>query len=103
MTSACAVSASYGAARAGPCVDKRFGPIDVLMDISLDLHAGEGLCLLGDNGAGKSTVIRAGCTKLTSGVIATFPAKTGAPVKPSAELGAARQARRRALPSRQFD
>ncbi|MDZ4396053.1 ATP-binding cassette domain-containing protein, partial [Cypionkella sp.] len=39
-------------------VYKSFGPIDVLHDISLDLRAGEVLCLLGDNGAGKSTVIR---------------------------------------------
>ena len=41
-----------------------------MKDITLDLHAGAGLCLLGDNGSGKSTVIRAGCTKPTSGVIA---------------------------------
>ena len=39
-------------------VNKSFGPIDVLHDINLDLKAGEVLCLLGDNGAGKSTVIR---------------------------------------------
>ena len=39
-------------------INKSFGPIDVLHDINLNLHAGEVLCLLGDNGAGKSTVIR---------------------------------------------
>ena len=39
-------------------VSKSFGPIDVLHDINLSLRAGEVLCLLGDNGAGKSTVIR---------------------------------------------
>lgn len=39
-------------------VNKSFGPIDVLHDISLDLRAGEVLCLLGDNGAGKSTFIK---------------------------------------------
>jgi simple sugar transport system ATP-binding protein len=52
-------------------VSKSFGPIDVLHNISLNLHAGEVLCLLGDNGAGKSTVIRllSGVHKPTSGLI----------------------------------
>jgi simple sugar transport system ATP-binding protein len=50
-------------------VNKSFGPIDVLHDISLKVNAGEVLCLLGDNGAGKSTLIRtlAGVHKPTSG------------------------------------
>lgn len=39
-------------------VDKSFGPIDVLHDISLTVREGEVLCLLGDNGAGKSTLIK---------------------------------------------
>ena len=38
-------------------VDKSFGPIDVLHEISLKVNEGEVLCLLGDNGAGKSTLI----------------------------------------------
>jgi simple sugar transport system ATP-binding protein len=52
-------------------VDKSFGPIDVLNDISLKVHAGEVLCLLGDNGAGKSTVIKtlAGVHKPSKGKI----------------------------------
>ncbi len=50
-------------------VNKSFGPIDVLNDISLEVKAGEVLCLLGDNGAGKSTVIRllSGVHQPTSG------------------------------------
>ncbi|MEZ5535427.1 MAG: ATP-binding cassette domain-containing protein [Thiolinea sp.] len=52
-------------------VDKSFGPIDVLHDISLRVRAGEVLCLLGDNGAGKSTLIKTMCGvhKPTSGEI----------------------------------
>lgn len=50
-------------------VDKSFGPIDVLHEISLKVREGEVLCLLGDNGAGKSTLIRtlAGVHKPTRG------------------------------------
>ena len=52
-------------------VDKSFGPIDVLHEISLTVRAGEVLCLLGDNGAGKSTLIKtlAGVHKPTRGQI----------------------------------
>ncbi|TPO09954.1 ATP-binding cassette domain-containing protein [Mesorhizobium sp. B1-1-5] len=52
-------------------VNKSFGPIDVLHDISLRVRAGEVLCLLGDNGAGKSTLIKtlAGVHRPTSGQI----------------------------------
>ena len=52
-------------------VDKSFGPIDVLHEISLKVNAGEVLCLLGDNGAGKSTLIKtlAGVHKPTRGTI----------------------------------
>ena len=52
-------------------VDKSFGPIDVLHDISLKVQAGEVLCLLGDNGAGKSTLIKtlAGVYQPTRGKI----------------------------------
>ena len=52
-------------------VNKSFGPIDVLHDISLEVHAGQVLCLLGDNGAGKSSLIKtlAGVFKPTSGTM----------------------------------
>jgi len=52
-------------------INKSFGPIDVLHNISLDVYRGEVLCLLGDNGAGKSTLIKilSGVHKQTSGSI----------------------------------
>jgi simple sugar transport system ATP-binding protein len=52
-------------------VNKSFGPIDVLHDITLEVKPGEVLCLLGDNGAGKSTLIKimSGVHQPSSGVI----------------------------------
>ncbi|MDE3134728.1 MAG: sugar ABC transporter ATP-binding protein [Acidobacteriota bacterium] len=44
-------------------VDKYFGSVNALQDISLQVKAGEVTCVLGDNGAGKSTLI-----KILSGV-----------------------------------
>ncbi|WP_054008465.1 ATP-binding cassette domain-containing protein [Cypionkella psychrotolerans] len=64
-------------------VNKSFGPIDVLHDLNLELRAGEVLCLLGDNGAGKSTVIRllSGVHQPSSGTIEMdgAPAKFASP------------------------
>jgi simple sugar transport system ATP-binding protein len=39
-------------------IGKRFGSVIALRDISAHLDAGEVLCVLGDNGAGKSTFIK---------------------------------------------
>jgi simple sugar transport system ATP-binding protein len=52
-------------------VNKSFGPIDVLGDITIEVRSGEVLCLLGDNGAGKSTLIKimSGVYQPTSGQI----------------------------------
>lgn len=50
-------------------IEKYFGSVNALKDISLVLHAGEVTCVLGDNGAGKSTLI-----KILSGV---FPPDAG--------------------------
>ena len=39
-------------------VSKSFGPVSVLKDVDFDLRAGEVHALMGENGAGKSTMIR---------------------------------------------
>jgi D-xylose transport system ATP-binding protein len=39
-------------------VSKHFGAVSALTDIELDVHAGEVVALVGDNGAGKSSLIK---------------------------------------------
>ncbi|HTW20272.1 MAG TPA: ATP-binding cassette domain-containing protein [Mycobacteriales bacterium] len=39
-------------------VGKNFGPVQALKDVDLEIHPGEVLALVGDNGAGKSTMIK---------------------------------------------
>jgi ABC-type sugar transport system ATPase subunit len=39
-------------------VSKHFGPVQALTDVSLELRAGEVMALVGDNGAGKSVLIK---------------------------------------------
>ncbi|MDK4723695.1 ATP-binding cassette domain-containing protein [Rhizobium sp. CNPSo 3968] len=50
-------------------IGKRFGGLTALADVNVDIHAGEVLALLGDNGAGKSTFVKvlAGAHAPTSG------------------------------------
>ena len=52
-------------------IAKHFGPVIALNGVSFDIRPGECHCLLGDNGAGKSTFIKtmAGVHKPTSGEI----------------------------------
>ena len=52
-------------------IEKHFGSVIALAGVSLDVYAGECHCLLGDNGAGKSTFIKAlaGVHKPTKGEI----------------------------------
>lgn len=52
-------------------IEKHFGPVIALNGVSFDIHPGECHCLLGDNGAGKSTFIKtmSGVHKPTNGEI----------------------------------
>lgn len=52
-------------------IEKHFGSVIALAGVSVDVHPGECHCLLGDNGAGKSTFIKtmSGVHKPTSGEI----------------------------------
>lgn len=69
---------------------KRYGAVEALSGLDLDVRAGEVLGFLGRNGAGKSTAIRIimGITRPTAGTLRLFdaPAKFGDP-KPRTRIG----------------
>jgi ABC-type branched-subunit amino acid transport system ATPase component len=46
-------------------VDSGYGEVQVLFDLSMELHGDEIICLIGPNGAGKSTVLRTAFGMLT--------------------------------------
>lgn len=52
-------------------ISKRYGAVQALKDVDLEVHKGEVVALLGDNGAGKSTLIKviAGVDPADKGVI----------------------------------
>ncbi|ODN70691.1 Arabinose import ATP-binding protein AraG [Methylobrevis pamukkalensis] len=68
-------------------IGKAYGPVTVLQDVDLDVRRGEVLALLGENGAGKSTIssIIAGLVKPTTGTM-TWQGQPHAPANPAAAL-----------------
>ncbi|QOR72295.1 sugar ABC transporter ATP-binding protein [Ruania alkalisoli] len=55
-------------------IAKHYGSSIALQDVDAHIHAGEVLCVLGDNGAGKSTFIKiiAGAHQQTEGTLAVY-------------------------------
>ncbi len=64
-------------------ISKRYGPLEVLKNVDLDVYAGEVVALLGENGAGKSTLsgIIAGSREPSQGTM-TWLGQPYAPASP---------------------
>jgi ribose transport system ATP-binding protein len=70
-------------------IGKRYGAVTVLTDIDLDVRPGEALALLGENGAGKSTIasLISGLVRPSSGSM-TWRGQPYAPAAPADALAA---------------
>ncbi|WP_386076524.1 ATP-binding cassette domain-containing protein [Tropicimonas aquimaris] len=70
-------------------IRKSYGPVEVLHGIDLDIHAGEVVALLGENGAGKSTVsnVISGTILPTAGAM-TWQGAEFAPANPREAIDA---------------
>ncbi len=70
-------------------LSRRFGPIEALLDVDLEVHAGELTAVVGDNGAGKSTLLKilAGALRRDTGEILVHgkPAEYSSPLSARAD------------------
>src|SRR5690349_20048879 len=68
-------------------ISKRYGPLEVLKNVDVDVYSGEVVALLGENGAGKSTLsgIIAGSREPSEGTM-TWLGEPYAPSSPRAAI-----------------